>query len=272
VGTRHPPPGTFRGVMALSYSSHGRLIAMMTAGNERNRYLPEVLEHLALWVDGIVAVDDGSVDGTGDFLARFPKVLDVVRNPQPVLPVNESVLRAMLWSAAVKTQPEWIVAVDADEIFEDRVAIELPWLLRHADFEVIAFRIFDFWGTRNHYRVDGAWNPWPRFSPLVVRYQEAREYHFPALEIHCGRVPWECRRSAFTYYADVRVRHLGWANQADHLKKYLFYREKDIRMYGRPTDHTESILAPASSVRLEAWSDAPPLSFAPDVQTRGAMP
>jgi hypothetical protein len=45
------------------------------------RFLPGFVRNVGPQVDGIVALDDGSTDGTGDYLASRPEVIELIRVP-----------------------------------------------------------------------------------------------------------------------------------------------------------------------------------------------
>lgn len=233
-----------------------KIVAMMPVRNEqsrRGRYLERTLENLDRWVDEIVIIDDCSTDGTPELCRKFPRVTVLDRNPTPVFAINESVVRSRLWEIAVQRQPDWLLAIDADELFEDRIVDEIDALVGQTEYEAIEFRLFDLWMGESHYRADGAWNPWRRFVRLLVRYDSTRKVSWPGLPIHTGRWPLQYRSGLPAYQSDVRVKHFGWADPEEHGRKYEFYAEWDRRLYGRITPHTESILRSSDSILLEPW-------------------
>ncbi len=230
------------------------VVAMLPVRNEESRYLSRVLARLAELADVIVAYDDASTDATVEVCRSSPKV-EVHRGLSPLLPVDESALREDLWHLVLEHEPEWVLALDADEEFEQRAVAELPHLMDQSDYDVIACRIFDHWGSESHVRVDGPWNPWNRFSPVAVRVVQGIPSAWPSRPIHCGRFPRAYLDRA-TFYSHLRVRHFGWARQEDHLRKYLFYRERDLSVVGKVRQQTESIIS--ANVALEPWLDVRP--------------
>ncbi|MSO49527.1 MAG: hypothetical protein EXQ49_06440 [Acidobacteria bacterium] len=57
-----------------------RLIALLAVRNGM-RHLPGFLRNVAPQADGIVALDDGSSDGSGDLLTQHEAVIEVLRRP-----------------------------------------------------------------------------------------------------------------------------------------------------------------------------------------------
>lgn len=240
--------------------SHGHnIVAMMPVRNESNRYLHDVLTHLHKWVDKIIILDDASDDDTYEFVKGFDKVI-AYKNEKPLFIEDESALRARLWDLTVKENPDWILAIDADEIFEDRMLDEIHFLVNQDDYEVICFRVFDFWGSKTHYRIDGNWNPWTRFWPFLMRYKPNIDYFYPKNKIHCPRFPNSCNNFIY-YYSDIRIKHYGWANEMEHYKKYDFYKKKDLELYGKITSHTQSIITLPKTCYLEQWYETKRLDF-----------
>lgn len=238
-----------------------RLTAMMVVHNEAARYLKDVLEHLIAFVDQIVILDDASTDETPEICASYQKVI-LHRNEKRLFYQHEARLRAKLWELTAKSAPDWILAVDADEIFEDRMKNEVNSLINQVEFDGVEFRMFDFWKSTTHYRVDGLWNPWPRFSLLLARYFPDIEYTWPDYPFHSGRWPMFYRGGDFiTFQSDIRVKHYGWARGEEHKEKYLAYKAADPEGKYSSREHLESILAPQSAIKLEEWFEAKPLPF-----------
>ena len=238
-----------------------RVTAMMVVRNEAGRYLRQVLDDLTAWVDDIVILDDASDDSTPDLCRSYDKVIRFERNPSPLFMEHEGRLRARLWNMVESVCPDWILAIDADEMFETRIRDEIRALINQSSYDAVEFRLFDFWGSLEYYRVDGEWNPWSRFVRLLVRYVPGKPCTWPDLPIHCGRWPLEYRGPLLTFHSDIRVKHLGWVRLEDHRTKYEFYRAKEIALHGAPSKHTESILAPPDEVKLEKWVDSKSLSY-----------
>ena len=57
-----------------------KLLALL-AVRDGMRYLPGFLRNVAPQVDGIVALDDGSSDGSADLLKSHEAVVELLRNP-----------------------------------------------------------------------------------------------------------------------------------------------------------------------------------------------
>src|SRR3954463_12897653 len=88
-----------------------RLIALVPARDEMAE-LPGLIANLAPHVDGIVALDDGSVDGSGDWLAARPEVLEVVRVERG--PWDEPRNHRLLIETGLRHGADWFLSIDAD--------------------------------------------------------------------------------------------------------------------------------------------------------------
>lgn len=234
-------------------SQDNRITLAMVVRNEADRYLKLVLEQAKHMVDAAVIIDDGSTDGTPELieevLAGFP--LKLIRNPEPLFEKNESTLRQWLWNETLETQPDWILCLDADELFEDKALNEIKKLINQPDFDYYSFRIYDFW-DESHYREEPLWSAHFRYYVLLVRYQPHFKYVWSENPLHCGRFP-----SNITLLPGIqsplRVKHLGWMNPHDRLKKYLRYMKLDPDGTWGVKEQYESILE--SFPRLIRWQD-----------------
>ncbi len=236
-----------------------RIVAMMPVRNEAGRYLNEVLAHLERWVDAIVILDDASEDDTVEVARQFEKVI-VYENDKPLFASDEPALRLKLWQLALAAEPDWVVAVDADEIFEDRIIGEIDLLLNQNDYQAISFRLFDFWLNPNSYRTDGGWNPWPKSMLFMVRYIPHLDSKWLPRAVHCGRFP-QAYANLIAYYSDIRIKHYGWLKPEDHDNKYIYYRDKDLKVFGEVRPFTKSIQMPLAAIQSEEWKDAKNLYF-----------
>jgi glycosyltransferase involved in cell wall biosynthesis len=108
------------------------LTALLLARNEAERYLRRVTDQLSRIVDAFVVVDDVSTDDTPYVVASYPKVRILQRNTIPGFD-DEYALRRLVWDLAVGTGPDWLLTLDADEVFEDRAEADIPRLLRRSD-------------------------------------------------------------------------------------------------------------------------------------------
>ncbi|HWP96819.1 MAG TPA: glycosyltransferase family 2 protein [Syntrophomonadaceae bacterium] len=239
-----------------------KIVAMMPVRNEAARYLKEVLEHLSRWVTAIVILDDCSEDHTIDIASSFKKAI-IYKNNASQFATDEPGLRARLWQLTLKENPDWIVALDGDEVFEDRIINEIGILINQNDYQAISFRLFDFWLSRQVYRIDGGWNPWQKSITLMVRYNAAIQNSWLQREVHCGRFPYAYENLP-SYYSDIRVKHYGWTRDEDHYSKYLYYREKDLKVFGEIRPFTQSIQTPIAKIQMEEWRDAKDLYFLAD--------
>jgi len=203
-----------------------RITLAMLVRNEAGRYLRRVLAHAAQYIDGAVILDDASDDETvevcREVLRGVPLVL--VSNKTPSFH-NEAVLRRQLWNLAIKNDPDWILILDADEIFEDRAVKELRELAANPDAEVLAFRLYDMW-DETHYREDTWWRAHHYYRPFMVRYLPGFPYEWRETPQHCGRFPKNIANLRWVT-SPLRVKHLGWMKPADRLAKYYRYKRLD---------------------------------------------
>ncbi|CEJ06096.1 Glycosyl transferase, group 2 protein [Acididesulfobacillus acetoxydans] len=220
-----------------------RLTLAMLVRNEADRYLSQVLRQASQYINSAVILDDASEDCSAEIcrreLADLP--LTLVSNPEPGFQ-NEINLRKQLWNLACETSPEWILILDADEIFEEKAAASLRGLLTDPEAFFFAFRLYDMW-AEGFYREDTYWNAHHTYRPFLVRYQAGLSYQWRETPQHCGRFPltvleFPGKRS------DLRVKHLGWQRPSDRLRKYERYKKLDPLAAHGVAGQYESILDP----------------------------
>lgn len=229
AGVPGPGDGASRAAEAAPGDSRAGLTARrpkltltMVVKNEGSRFLRQVLQEHRKYIDEAVIIDDGSTDNTADIcrevLQGIP--LHLIRNNVSRFS-HESELRKQQWEAVVKTNPEWILSLDADEIFEAGFPGELDSLLRADNCDLFCFRLYDFWDD-NHYREDMYWRSHQSYRPFLLRYREDFTYLWNDLPQHCGRLPENIFELPHQL-SSLRLKHLGWSKPEYRLEKYLRY-------------------------------------------------
>jgi Glycosyl transferase family 2 len=189
---------------------------------DERHLLAGYLESLAGQVDGVVALDDGSSDGSAELLQRHPLVVEVIRRPVDRPSWDEPANRRDLVAAALRHRPDWLLALDADE----RVELEFR---RRADraigwaellgFSALSLPRRDLWEHPGAYRVDGLWGR--RRQAKLFRAEPG--LRFADRPLHGGWAP----AGRTPARADILVYHLGFVTAADRAAHRRRYEELD---------------------------------------------
>lgn len=236
-----------------------RLCASLVCRNELSRYLPLVLENLLGFCDQIVIVDDGSDDGTREFLVEHddPRI-SVFLNPRPTFFEHEGQTRQRLLVETLAHEPTHVLNVDCDELVSD--GHELRRLLSdQPNVDVWGLSIEEVWGTTENrllIREDGGW----RSHPLNVLWRvpsAINDLKIMDRRLACRRVPttvWQQPARA----TGVSLLHFGWANKHERAARYARYQQHDRGRF-HASSHLRSIMAPDHRVKLRArdWPEGP---------------
>lgn len=211
-----------------------RIVALMQLRDEA-RLLPGCLEHLRGFVDGVIALDDGSTDGTGAILARDPLVLDRIVNPAVAAHSwNEPENQRRLVERAHAMGFDWVFCVDADERAERALLRQLRALAGSAPGDRptcidVVFR--ELWDSPLQYRTDGLWGlkRRARFFSLPSRVTYA-----PREGLHGQWYPEEIRSAGAMISLRYQLYHLKSIRRADRIARRDFYSRHDPDMRHQP--------------------------------------
>ncbi|AEF93769.1 glycosyl transferase family protein [Desulfotomaculum nigrificans CO-1-SRB] len=220
-----------------------KITLAMLVRNEADRYLKEVLQQARQYVDSAVILDDASEDHTVEVCERTLEgiPLNIVSNKKPCFN-NEIILRKQLWQMAIDSHPDWILILDADEIFEVNAPRILKILAQNKDIYYYSFRLYDMW-SETHYREDDYWCAHKRYRPFMVRYVPGFHYLWNETPLHCGRLPVNITEFKGENH-DLKIKHLGWLKPEDRLRKYYRYKELDPQCIYGIAQQYDSILDP----------------------------
>lgn len=217
-----------------------KLVASIIAKNEIDRYLPLVVDHLLTFCDEIRVLDDGSTDGTYEWLGGLRLPVIVKKNPSTTFYDYESKARQALLEWTMKGEPDYVLSIDADEFVEKPDVIRQ--LVDQARHSVYVLNMEEVWRAddRLHIRVDGHWGK--RLCPILWRAPETwtSAWDIPDRKLACGREPQIVRKTKFQR-SHVSVFHFGWACESERPARAERYFEHDKGQFHRDA-HLQSIL------------------------------
>lgn len=190
------------------------------------RYLPGYLRNVGPHVDGIIALDDGSRDSSGDFLESSQEVLEVIRVPADRREWDELGNHRALVAAALRHGADWILSLDADERVErDFRARAERVIARGRLLGMTAFRLRyrELWDAPDQYRVDGIWDEKTRGS----LFRAASDHIFDPRPLHGRKAPMQARWRGRYPLADLTIYHLGMLRAEDRAARRERYERLD---------------------------------------------
>jgi len=173
-----------------------KITAMYVIKNEE-RWIEKSLRSTSEVCNEIVILDNGSTDNTVKICKSFSNVMDIQINPKPHLPFDETKGKNTVLQMALKRNPDFILYLDGDEVFQPNAKKILFKELTtiHPNSYVFEFQVLHMWDRKNMYRYDGTYgNFWGKRllrmagQPRNLSYPET---FFPGNR-HCPPLPKKC--------------------------------------------------------------------------------
>ncbi len=201
-----------------------RLLALLAVRDELP-YLPGFFASVAPQVEGVVALDDGSTDGSAAYLEEREEVLELLRVPPGRPEWDENGNYRRLVDAAGRHGADWVVSLDADERVERGFRERLERLLAERPPGVDAYGVHlrELWDSPARYRDDGIWGEKRRLR----LFRLAAGGDFDDRPVHGFKVPEELKRPGRHALVDLEVYHLRMIAACDRAARRRRYERSD---------------------------------------------
>lgn len=252
---------------AAARPSRFRIVCIAQIFNEMRRgNLERFIEHITPLVDAVVVYDDGSTDGSYEYLlSHTPHVFRSPRNDF----ADEARHKKLLLEEARRLNPDFILWLDADEV----LASEDPEDLQRAcawsearNLDGVELHEINLWRSYSWKRLDSAFD----LGWFVRLWRVTPEIRWETLAKGLHQPPYPSSIRTVDRYPDLKVLHYGFANECNLAHKYLGYRahgQRGYDMLDRLVSEEQLALekVPASEIPVDLRQDDPkptPLSFA----------
>lgn len=225
------------------------LVCLLPARNAE-KDLPRYLASVSTFCDAIVALDDGSTDGTYEILETHPLVKVLLRNPvrHDYRDWDDAANRNRLLSAAQSLQPQWLISLDADERFDEVDAASLRTFLQTDALPGFAygFRHVPMRNDEDHFL--------PQYQWVYRLFSAGEGQHFPPQKLHFIPIPTVIPRYRWIK-TTLRIQHFGGLTAEHRLTRFHKYLEADpLRTY--QADYSHLLEAPAKE-DVRRWQPRP---------------
>ena len=201
-----------------------RLLALLGFRDEVDE-IPQFLANVAPQVDGIVALDHGSIDGSTELLLDEPKLVEMLNRPRSA-PWDAGLHHRILIEAGVRHGADWLLGIDADERLEQSFGERIRSRIA-ADHgrghDAYAHPILELWDRRDTYRVDGIWGEKARTS----LFRASEDHRFVERPLHAQWASTSGPPFGRHPRIDARVYHLGMLSREDRSARQARFRKLD---------------------------------------------
>jgi len=198
-----------------------QLIGFLQIHNESKKgNLKRVLNHLSKFCDDIVIYDDGSTDNSYEIASKFTK--NIIRSVENDFE-KEIEHKQKLLKLALSLNPDWIVWLDADEVFDrDGELYAIRNLCKFGESKKIdgfSFQEFNLWRSLSEYRVDEKWH---KLWQIRLWKNNGNIEFEKEIGLHNKLHPKGIKKIS---KSDVKVIHYGFSDKGKINEKYQMYKE-----------------------------------------------
>jgi glycosyltransferase involved in cell wall biosynthesis len=198
-----------------------KLVGFLQIHNENETgNLIRVLNHMKKICDEIVIYDDGSTDNSVEIALKYTK--NIIKGETNDFQ-NELEHKQQLLSLALSLNPDWIVWLDADEVFDRNGEIYgIRALCNYGNSNGIdgfSFKEFNLWKSTNKYRVDELWfklwqvRLWKNNGKL--KFLQEKGLHRQIYPLGLDKI----------LHSDFKVIHYGFSSKEKLRQKYEMYKK-----------------------------------------------
>jgi glycosyltransferase involved in cell wall biosynthesis len=240
-------------MVTLTQNMSQPLLYLLLPVKDGADYLAPYLQSAANFADGVIALDDGSTDGTVEMLRDNPLV-KALQSHAPRIGFaewNDSQNRNELLVLAEPFHPKWAMFLDCDERFDAEEGLRLRHFLETEVVTGLAygFRVFRMIGAGCEFDPDFLW-VYRLFSFRSGQRISAKRLHFVPIPTEIPRGRW--------IKTNLRIKHYGASTPQRREARFQKYRQADPRCESQRS--YANILQPPSVCR--PWVSVEPADSA----------
>jgi len=205
-----------------------KIVCIAQIHNElRKGNLERFVKYIKPLVDALVVYDDGSTDGSYEYMLKHTR--HVLRSEKTDF-ADEMRIKQILLDYALKLKPDFIMYLDADEVFTANASSRLQELCAYCienQIDGLSFHKLNLWRSKSWRRLDNLYDEgwfvhlW-RVTPNIS-YGEVKR------GLHQKPYPKTIRR--IERAEDVQVIHYGFSSEKLLAYKYLVYKSYGQKGY-----------------------------------------
>ena len=177
--------------------------------------IKECLSKLSSLADEIVILDNDSTDGTLETFSEFPKIVKILHTEG----YHEGRDMCLLLEEAKKRNPDWMLWIDGDEIFEKHFTRSVIDGYMKSKYNQIKFKLCHFWLSKEYFRLDAFFFSYT-MGPQRSMWRNLPSAYFSSRKMHHGDIRGI---SGNAYISPYRIKHFGCIDRKKMQEKYERY-------------------------------------------------